>query len=170
MIPSLGSILPLLETFYKKAVPTCPHCGNADGCTKWCWYRRYDHGRNRRIRVQRYLCPNGNCPAVTFSILPFGFLPFVRLSFRALWLLTAIAQVFSVNSLATIFDCSRATIRRRVSCGRKLFAWLTANLVSMRDISWNTFCGLVFARFYPTTNAEISTNTTWPIMHQEPIS
>lgn len=153
MIPDLGSILPLLESFYKKPGPSCPHCGWAEGCTKWCRYWRYEPGRDRRIAIQRYRCPNQGCPVSTFSVLPFGLLPFLRISFRALWFLVSLASIFSVNSQAGFFGCSRATIRRRTSWGQAFFLWFEEHLVLLRDQSWNGFCQLLFARFFPVAAA-----------------
>jgi len=149
MTPCIASILPLLEHNFKSRVPVCTHCGCSAGCSKWCCYRRIDPHTDRLVSIQRYLCPNEKCLAVTFSIPPFGFLPFLRISFGALWVLGAVAQFFSVNALSKMFDCSRSTIRRRVIWIRAFVAWLEEHLVSVRGIPRGTFHGMIFARFFP---------------------
>lgn len=149
MSPVLASILPFHEELFKKRIPACTHCGHSDGCSKWCGYRRYDPHTDGFIRIQRYLCPNRGCPAVTFSLVPFGFLPLLRISVGALCGLLVVAQFLSVNALAKALDCSRSTIRRRVCWGHRFCDWLTENLASIPSISWNSFYGLVFARFFP---------------------
>lgn len=149
MIPCLASILPLLEHLYKSRVPSCTRCGHSAGCTKWCWYRRYDPHTGYLIRIQRYLCPNKKCKAKTFSITPFGFLPYLRISLGALWIMFAVAKSLSVNALSKTFECSRSTIRRRMDWGARFVTWLEANLIVIRDIFWSAFCGLLFTRFYP---------------------
>lgn len=153
MIPDLGLILPLLESFYKKPSPSCPRCKQSSGCIKWGRYWRYSAGCARRIGVQRYRCQNTDCSITTFSILPFGLLPYLRIGFLTLWLLVSPASLYSVNSRAKFFDCSRATIRRRTAWGLVFFAWLGESLHFLRGITWNAFCGLIFARFFPVAAA-----------------
>lgn len=149
MSPILAWILPFHPTFCNEQVPACTRCGWSTGCSKWGGYLRFDPRSERNIRIQRYLCPNEACPAVTFSVAPLGFLPFVRIGLGALCGLLIVAPVLSGNSLARAFDCSRSTIRRRMSWGQRFLGWMTENAVSISDISWNALYGLIFARFFP---------------------
>lgn len=153
MIPDLGLILPLLESFYKKPSPSCPRCHNPNCCIKWGRYWRYGPGCAHRLGVQRYRCLNPDCLVTTFSILPFGLLPYLRIAFLTLWFLISPASVYSVNSRARFFDCSRTTVRRRTAWGCVFFAWLGERLHLLRGITWNAFCGLIFARFFPISAA-----------------
>ena len=149
MIPCLASIIPLLEQLFKSHAPACTRCGHSDGCTKWGCYPRCDPHTGLPTRIQRYICPNKKCKAKTFSITPFGFLPYLRISLGAMWILVALAKLLSVNALSRTFECSRSTIRRRVDWGKRFVTWLEANLIAIRDIFWSAFCGLLFTRFYP---------------------
>ncbi len=149
MSPILTFILPICQKVFKERVPACTRCGYSIGCSKWGGYSRFDPHADRVISIQRYLCPNKDCPAVTFSIVPFGFLPFLRIGLGALCGLLIVASFFSVNSLARVFDCSRSTIRRRVAWGQQFLDWIAENEGSIAKISWNAFWGLIFTRFFP---------------------
>lgn len=171
MTPNLREILPYFAELSKPRKPSCPHCLWKEPCPRFGFYKRNDPDQNgRKIKVQRFLCPNPKCEAVSFSVLPFRILPLVRMSVFFLWLLVVMFRQESVNQLARVFDCSRSTIRRRAAWGKHFIAWLSQPGLLAGIHSWAILCDLVYRAFFPKFRLEKCTNTTRPITDGQPIS
>lgn len=170
MTPNLIEILPQIVKLSKVIEPFCPHCLWDTNCPRFGFYKRYDPVRNGKIRVQRFLCLNPKCPAITFSMLPFRVLPFLRISLFLLWILVIMFRRESVNQLARVFDCSRSTIKRRVAWGKRFIEWITQPGFLAGIPSWAILCDLVFRTFFPRFRPGNSINTTQPISDGKPFS
>ncbi len=170
MTPNLIGSLPLFGELSKPKKPVCPHCLWDENCPRFGFYKRYDPAREgKKIRVQRFLCPNPRCHAVSFSILPFRVLPFIRMSIFFLWLLVAMFRRESVNHLARVFDCSRSTIRRRIAWGKRFIDWVFQSGFLAGVSSWPILCDLIYRAFFPRFRPGNSINTTRPIIDGQPI-
>lgn len=169
MTPNLTGILPFFGELSKPRKPFCPHC-LWEECPRFGFYKRYDPDtEGKKLRVQRFLCPNPRCQAVSFSILPFRVLPFIRISLYLLWLLVVMFRWESVNQLAQVFDCSRSTIRRRIAWGKRFIGWISQPGFLAGIPSWATLCDLIYRAFFPRYRPENSINTTRPIPDGQPI-
>lgn len=151
MAPCLSIRVPAFLHPDKSAAVVCRWCGFRGPCPRNGGYRRYV-GEQRR-RVQRYLCRNPDCPVVTFSVLPIDALPILRLSLGWMWLLAQMAGGWSVNRLADLFECGRATIRRRLGQARRLLAWILDTGSLDRATTWSGFCGLISHALFPRRSA-----------------
>ncbi|OQA06899.1 MAG: hypothetical protein BWY66_01631 [bacterium ADurb.Bin374] len=163
MSPNLAPILHFVERLCKQDTVACPLCGLSEKCPKTGFYKRYDPGTGRRIRIQRHLCRNPECPAVTFSVLPPPLLPLFGMTWTMLLLAMMLRPHFSVNALACLFECGRATIRRRLNWGARLAEWLLSS-GAMREVpSWGLLCALISRAFFPARSHSHPINTPWPI-------
>lgn len=163
MSPNLAPILHFLERLCKLNPIACPFCGLSENCPKTGFYKRYVPGTGSRMRIQRYLCRNPDCPAVTFSVLPPTVLPLLGMTCTMLLLAMALQPHFSVNRIARLFECGRATIRRRLNWGSRLAEWLFASGVMREVPSWAALCSLISRAFFPARNRSRTINTPWPI-------
>ena len=109
MSPNLAPILHFVERLCKQDTVACPLCGLSEKCPKTGFYKRYDPGTGRRIRIQRHLCRNPECPAVTFSVLPPPLLPLFGMTWTMLLLAMMLRPHFSVNALACLFECCQGS-------------------------------------------------------------
>lgn len=151
MTPNLTETLPLFRELAKPREVVCRCCHWSGPCPKFGFYQRFDpDGGDSRIKVQRYLCLNPDCPVVTFSVLPFRVLPLIGTSVFLLWLGVALRPILSVRLLARTFDCARSTIRRRCAWGKRFIGWLGSLANVLKEVSsWDSFCHLLSRAFYP---------------------
>ena len=164
MTLTLMDIIPRFQKFsHPPETHYCPHCRSNHFCPKNGTYKRYDpDSSSRKIRIQRYLCRNPDCPAVTFSVLPYRVLPFKQISIFLLWILISLAAITTASSLAKVFDCSRSTIRRRVSWARRFVLWISKDCPISAVSSWCTFCNLIYHAFFPARLQQKPINKAWP--------
>jgi hypothetical protein len=83
-------------------------------------------------------------------------LPVVRLGLGWLWLLLLMSEFWTYNQLANLFECGRATIRRRIAWARSFFSWIAESGVMAEVSSWGGFCELVSRAFFPGIRASLS--------------
>jgi hypothetical protein len=104
----------------------CPACGSRAGHTKHGFYARYAVDGEHLVLVPRYRCHNRACPKVTFSILPFPFLPWIRhrLCFL-LWLVQTVMEGKSLRATSVTQHRTRGVIRRAIKRGRQVLAWFS---------------------------------------------
>lgn len=162
MCPNLAPILQYCRSIGKRISVVCPICGNSCCCPKAGFYRRYCPYRKKRIRIQRYLCRNPKCSAVTFSVLPAFLLPVVSFSFMMLLLVAILAPSHSINALAKRFGCSRSTIRYRLQLARRVSSWLAEKRLTTAIESWSELCALFSRVFFPGRMRLQGINTTPP--------
>lgn len=162
MGPILSSILQCCRRIRKRISVVCPICGNSFSCPKAGSYRRYCPYRNERIRIQRYLCRNPKCSAVTFSLLPAFLLPIVSFSFTMLFLVALLAPSHTINTLAKRFACSRSAIRYRLQLARRVSSWLVEKRLTTAIESWSELCALFSRVFFPGRMRLQGINTTPP--------
>lgn len=164
MAPHLFATLPFFVKLPKSCQATCPHCHWAGPCPRYGFYHRADPSRPwGRIKVQRYLCPNPRCSAVTFSCLPPLVLPIIRMTATLLWLMATLAPSVSVRRLSRLIGCSRSTIRRRVAWADRLGRWLHDLGRPLAVTSWAAFCHLISQAFFPGRWPSQAINTTRPV-------
>jgi hypothetical protein len=104
----------------------CPACGSCVGHTKHGYYSRYMPDGKDVVSVPRFKCHNRACPKVTFSILPFPFLPWVghRLCFL-LGLVDVLSASWSVRRASRDLGLTRGVIRRALKRGRQVVEWFS---------------------------------------------
>ena len=104
----------------------CPGCGSCVGHTKHGSYSRYMPDGKDLVSVPRFRCHNGACPKVTFSILPFPFLPWNRHRLCFLfWLVKAVMEGKSLRAASVAQHMTRGLIRRAFKRGRQVVEWFS---------------------------------------------
>jgi len=149
MAPIQELIVSALIRWRKCRAVVCPWCRWLAG-VKNGGYRRYGPKDEVLTRIQRYLCRNPGCPAVTFSVLPVGWLPVVRMTMELVFSLLAIAETSSIRSGAAQAKCERATYRRRLGLGKRLLAWFEDMWSAVaQSESWAQVSQLILRAVWP---------------------
>lgn len=101
----------------------CPGCGERHRWIRHGYYRRYGiPGHEETVLVPRYLCLNPSCGRVTFSILPYPFLRWLRFPLCLLlaWAMSR-ERGARVSELAGKHKTSWAVMRRALERGRQVW-------------------------------------------------
>jgi hypothetical protein len=148
--------------------PCCPLCHEHWRIVRYGRYWRYGYGSNQRVAVARYACRNPACPRRTFSVLPHGLLPQVRMPLCLLMALYRlhVAQAQPLNPLARMLRHSWTTIRRAVMLARRLLDWCRHEVCAeamdpwpCHPHRWPAFCRAFSYAFRPGQHAPQSINT-----------
>lgn len=135
------SMLPIRPKKAKQNIepPCCPHCHERWRIVRYGRYWRYRYGcSSERIPVARYACRNPDCPRRTFSLLPHGFLPQMRMPLCLLMAMYRLHVAASVplNALARMLHHSWTTIRRAVALARRLLDWCRQEVTAEAMAPW----------------------------------
>ncbi len=157
----LKSILECLDIVANPEITgpiVCPRCGERYQIIKYGFYSRYLFSSCEIIRIQRYLCKNGGCPRKTFSILPYPFLPFMRVGLCFLYGLRKAREKSSIGALSKSSGFARSTVQRLLGKAEQVSNWLESELKarSWGGLPWIQPAGLwtIFVQmfsqhFYP---------------------
>ena len=137
------SWMAMLSAFSPKAKknqePSCPLCHERQRIVRYGRYWRYRYGStSERIAVARYACRNPACGRRTFSVLPHGLLPQVRMPLCLLMALYRlhVAQGQPLNCLARMLRHSWTTVRRAVALARRLLDWCRREVTAEALAPW----------------------------------
>jgi hypothetical protein len=147
--------------------PVCPQCHECRRIVRYGRYWRYRYGcTSERIAVARYACLNPACSRRTFSVLPHGLLPQVRMPLCLLMALYQWHMAQPLNFLARMLRHSWTTIRRAVTLARSLLDWcrreVTAEALDpwpCHPDRWPAFCRAFSYAFRPARFAPQPINT-----------
>jgi hypothetical protein len=149
--------------------PCCPQCHERRRIVRHGRYWRYRYGSSsERIPVARYACRNPDCSRRTFSLLPHGLLPQVRMPLCLLMALYRLHMVEArpINYLARMLRHSWTTIRRAVTLGRRLLDWCRREIGAetlapwpCHPHRWPAFCRAFSYAFRPCRYLRQSINT-----------
>lgn len=138
----------------------CPGCGSSMGHTKHGYYVRYKPGERELVQVPRFKCHNRVCPKVTFSILPFPFLPWVghRLCFL-FGLVDVLKASWSVRRASRDLGLTRGVIRRALRRAVQVWRWFDLERHRSRwgpdpcrrpSLHWTDFTQAFSCAIFPT--------------------
>jgi len=114
-----------IVTFAKEMITgpvQCSGCGDRYRHRRHGSYERFLPDSEERVKVQRYLCRNLDCPVVTFSILPFPCLRYKRHTLATYGKMAAQAGVSSVKQLARLYRKGWTAMRRMVRTSRQVWS------------------------------------------------
>ncbi|MCP4567271.1 MAG: hypothetical protein GY841_06800 [FCB group bacterium] len=137
----------------------CCWCNNRNHFIKHGTYQRYAFTTDELVRIQRYLCKNGQCNR-TFSILPHPFLRITRFSLCMFEkLLELLKQELRIAEIARCYDLCWQTIARAIATGKDIFSWLRQEARTdpvwapkpclHPHLYWSDFIRVFAAKFYP---------------------
>ncbi|MBF0202400.1 MAG: hypothetical protein HQK66_14050 [Desulfamplus sp.] len=151
---------------YPPPVIACTECGEKDLCEKHGSYSRYALDGESLINIPRFKCHNDSCPRVTFSLLPYPMLRYVRASLCMFYqVLLMYEQGTPIHEIAAFTGNSWAVTRRWIDRAKEIQGWLkkTASYVPWRgDIcrlgkdTWHEFIPQFSWHFYPARYGKIS--------------
>lgn len=135
------AMLPIRPAKAKQKVqaPRCPQCHERRRIVRYGRYWRYGYGRSsERIAVARYACRNPACPRRTFSVLPHGLLPQVRMPLCLLMTLYRlhVVEARPLNRLARMLCHSWTTVRRAVTLAGRLLDWCRREVAAEALAPW----------------------------------
>lgn len=102
----------------------CPHCATSLIICHGT-YKRAHPEESIQVKIQRFLCKSPLCPWVTFSVLPYPFLPIVRHFFHSLLYCHILCDIDkeSQAEAARRMGLSRGVIKRLSALGRRFTSW-----------------------------------------------
>lgn len=140
-------------------VIACTECGERDRWEKHGSYSRYGLDGESTIKIQRFKCHNDLCPRVTFSILPYPMLRYVRASLCMFChVLLMFEQQVAIHEIAKFTGNSWAVTQRWIKRAKEIQIWFqeTASYVPWQgDICklnksvWHHFIPQFSWYFYP---------------------
>jgi hypothetical protein len=118
------SVLRAIAKVSKQVEIRCPGCGERHRWIRHGHYRRYGiPGHEETIYVPRFLCLNPFCRRVTFSVLPYPFLRWIRfpLCLLLVWGASHEQGRARVSELAARHKSSWAVMRRAIERGGQVW-------------------------------------------------
>ena len=102
----------------------CPHCATSL-IIRYGTYKRAHPEESIQIKIPRFVCKSPLCPRITFSVLPYPFLPIVRHFFQTLLYCHCLCNINKMSQAegARRMGLSRGVIKRLSTFGQKFTAW-----------------------------------------------
>ncbi len=154
-----------IDEFGKKEPQiSCPHCATSLICRHGT-YQRAHPKKPVLIKVQRFLCKKKLCPRVTFSVLPYPFLPVVRHFFWTIQYCHVLCNLNKTSQAkaARRMAMSRGVIKRLSAFAEKFMSWFDHE----KHIGeWGPSPDLKPSRFWSDFTRDISRSLypkRWPI-------
>ncbi len=137
----------------------CPHCATSL-TIRYGNYQRAHPDKPIQVHIQRYRCKSPECPWMTFSLLPYPFLPVLRHFYNTLLLCHMLCNTNKVPQAVSArrMSLSRGTFKRLSAFCCKFFPWFENEkeigdwrLDSNADLScsWADFTRCFSQSFYP---------------------
>jgi hypothetical protein len=102
----------------------CPHCATSL-IIRYGTYQKSHSEESIQVKIPRFVCKSPFCPRITFSVLPYPFLPIGRHFFQTLLYCHCLRNINETSQaeIARCMDLSRGVIKRLGTFGRKYTLW-----------------------------------------------